>query len=198
MAKCMNLKFRVTSSISIDLLLIWQLFNNLCAAANDYKMYTILMGNRYSSSSSVAVLNLVATKHSLHKLSHNFYIMFCNHRDYCDWFSIQMLHEYIWLFINYCFQILHVCMCIHSLRCRVDVTLTYFTPPLHWKTTFPIIDQCSFPPVSSFHQLFCTWLILWNTDIVNIMSSTDIPYPWRIYRRVKGQDLSPPGAKTPI
>ena len=63
--------------------------------------------------------------------------------------------------INYCSLItalksyMCVYMCIHSLRCWVDVTLTYFAPPLHCMlTTFPIIDQCPFPPVSSFSQTF--------------------------------------------
>ena len=72
----------------------------------------------------------------------------------CDWFSNQLLHENKWLFINYCFHILHVCMCIylHSLRCRVDVTPLHPTSTL--LTTFLIIDQCPFPLVSSFSQTF--------------------------------------------
>ena len=62
-------------------------------ATIDYEMYTILISNRYSS--SVAVLKLVATKHSLHKLSHNLYIMFCNHS------VIDLVSRYF-MKINYC------------------------------------------------------------------------------------------------
>ena len=80
MAKCMNLKLRVTSSISIDILLIrWQLFNNLCDSNGHFQKIMSISFNSHLKRQQIRSIYYIKTIFVLDSIDFNSYVLTCRY-----------------------------------------------------------------------------------------------------------------------